>query len=126
MISWLDSIACIAAEDIRCYLIIAVAYTIGVAGLVYFEPVQYWAGIQIDWMFWVRGIAMIIVMFVVQGALGHKVVEGGMKVGYSRKIGHFMIHGLPALSAIVCPSYKVCVFPHPITSMTHEISLCHF
>ena len=94
-------------EDVRCYLILALCYLIGVCGLVYFEPVQYWSGIQIDWMFWARGFGMVLTMTVIQAIFGHKVATSGMKVGYSRKICHFLIHSLPVFFTITLPSYAV-------------------
>ena len=98
---------CGTVEDVRCYLILALGYAMAVFGLVYFEPVQYWSGIQIDWMFWARGIGMVGSMLFISSCLGHRVVTRGLKVGYARKICHFLIHSLPALFTVTLPSYEV-------------------
>ena len=105
--------SCGTVEDVRCYLLLALGYAMMVFGLVYFEPVQYWSGIQIDWMFWARGIGMVGSMLLISAILGHRVVTRGLKVGYARKICHFLIHSLPALFTVTLPSYEVRRSPQP-------------
>ena len=50
---------------------------------------------------------MLISVLTFQSILGFFVVSEKMKVGYSRKIVHFLIHSLPVLFVILLPSYEI-------------------
>ena len=94
-------------EEIRCYFVLGALMVVSLAGLVLFEPVKYWQGIQIDYMFWCRSFGLIFFMFLVQTICGYKVVRGELKVGYSRKLEHMLIHSMPVFAATAMPSYTV-------------------